>query len=293
MKISQLHIDGFGIWSGLELSALDEPLVVFHGENEAGKTTLMQFVRTVLYGFSSERRKRFLPPAKGGRVGGSLHVEESRQEFVVGRWLDASSDVETLEIHEADAGLSEPRVLELLLGGVDEAVFSSIFAFGLHEIQQLATLSDHAAADLLYQMTLGIDRVSLADVVRQLKSSRQQLLSEDGQQGEILRLAAERERLREEIRGLGDATAHYLDLIGQKSHLDGVAEKLATEETELDEHLRMLGFASQLEARWRSRQTLADQLSTLGPIPQVADDCLNRLDELKARRTTKKVGWSK
>ncbi len=67
MRIRQLHVDGFGIWTDLELDRLAQPLVVFYGENEAGKTTLMQFVRAMLYGFSPERRKRYLPPVHGGR----------------------------------------------------------------------------------------------------------------------------------------------------------------------------------------------------------------------------------
>ena len=73
MRITALEVDGFGVWSGLRLDHLSEGLNVFFGPNEAGKTTLMQFVRSVLYGFTSERR-RYLPPLGGGRPGGSIHV---------------------------------------------------------------------------------------------------------------------------------------------------------------------------------------------------------------------------
>ena len=53
MKISALEVDGFGVWSGLELADLSDELTVFYGVNEAGKTTLMQFVRTMFFGFSA------------------------------------------------------------------------------------------------------------------------------------------------------------------------------------------------------------------------------------------------
>ena len=56
MKISDLQIDGFGVWSDLKLERFSDGLTVFCGPNEAGKTTLMQFIRSVLYGFSTERR---------------------------------------------------------------------------------------------------------------------------------------------------------------------------------------------------------------------------------------------
>lgn len=62
MRITGLKVDGFGVWSGLELPELSDQLNVFYGPNEAGKTTLMQFVRSMLYGFAAERRGRYLPP---------------------------------------------------------------------------------------------------------------------------------------------------------------------------------------------------------------------------------------
>ena len=77
MKISALQIDGFGVWTGLKMEALSEKLNVFYGPNEAGKTTLMQFIRAVLYGFSEERR-HYLPPIHGGRPGGQQRDEPDR-----------------------------------------------------------------------------------------------------------------------------------------------------------------------------------------------------------------------
>ena len=59
MKFTELKIEGFGVWRELEIKGLSPGLNVFYGPNEAGKTTLMQFARAVLYGFSPERRDRF------------------------------------------------------------------------------------------------------------------------------------------------------------------------------------------------------------------------------------------
>ena len=50
MRITALEVDGFGVWSGLKLDKMVGGLNVFRTER-AGKTTLMQFIRTVLYGF--------------------------------------------------------------------------------------------------------------------------------------------------------------------------------------------------------------------------------------------------
>ena len=67
MRIKHIEIEGFGVWKGLTLEDLSDRATVIYGPNEAGKTTLMQFVRAVLYGFTPERRKRYLPPVYGVR----------------------------------------------------------------------------------------------------------------------------------------------------------------------------------------------------------------------------------
>ena len=47
MKITSLRIERFGVWEDLNLPKISRGLNVFFGPNEAGKTTLMQFIRPV------------------------------------------------------------------------------------------------------------------------------------------------------------------------------------------------------------------------------------------------------
>ena len=54
MRVKTIDIDGFGVWNGLALEDLSDHATVVYGRNEAGKTTLMQFVRAVLYGFTPD-----------------------------------------------------------------------------------------------------------------------------------------------------------------------------------------------------------------------------------------------
>ncbi len=73
MKLLALEIEGYGVWSGLKLQRMSEGLNVVYGPNEAGKSTLLHFIRSALYGFSPERR-RYLPPnpwRPAGRMAGS------------------------------------------------------------------------------------------------------------------------------------------------------------------------------------------------------------------------------
>ena len=109
MKIRALEVDGFGVWSGLKLDNLSEGLSVFFGPNEAGKTTLMQFVRSVLYGFTSQRG-RYLPPLRGGRPGGSLHVAGPNGSFQISRHQDQEDPDGDDEISLSPSDGTRPKV---------------------------------------------------------------------------------------------------------------------------------------------------------------------------------------
>src|SRR6202451_504766 len=51
MKIRSIEVGRFGVWQELSLAVPARGLALFYGPNEAGKTTLWRFIRSVLYGF--------------------------------------------------------------------------------------------------------------------------------------------------------------------------------------------------------------------------------------------------
>ena len=63
MRITSFHVDGFGALASLGEDALAPGLVVVHGPNEAGKSTLFDFLTGVLFGFPQRRdNARFHAP---------------------------------------------------------------------------------------------------------------------------------------------------------------------------------------------------------------------------------------
>src|SRR5690606_4611430 len=138
MRITDINIDRFGVWRDLSLPLNAEGVTVFYGPNEAGKSTLMRFVRGTLYGFNpdgarvtrhghSTEGKGTLRIAHDGKTH-SLHREASAGER--GR----------LRVDELDWGTRSDERLQTLLKGTSESMFENIFAIGLSELQELATL---------------------------------------------------------------------------------------------------------------------------------------------------------
>jgi uncharacterized protein YhaN len=222
VKITDLQIDGFGVWSALKLDQFSDGCTVFFGQNEAGKTTLMEFIRSVLYGYSAERRTRYLPPVRGGRAGGSLGLIGAGGQFVVKRTPVpglTGEDAGKLEVLSPNGTRQGQHILGTLLSGIDEQIFNNVFAVGLRELQELSTLDDTEAAAQLYKLTSGLDRVSLIDVMRDLDATRNRLLAVDGGKSELLELIDRREKLRAEIKDL-TATGHrWASLASQRTEL--------------------------------------------------------------------------
>jgi len=223
MRIKRIEIDGFGVWKGLTLDELSDHATVIYGPNEAGKTTLMQFVRAVLYGLTPDRRKRYLPPVHGGDPGGQLKVANEFGWFTLhrtGSVEDLIDNQGAIEIIDDRGEQREASQLQALLAGVDEATYNNVFAVGLKEIQELGSLDDTAAADYLYRLTSGLDRVSLVDVMREVQAARDRLLSRDEKgPSQIPQLIERREKLREQIDDLSRKTGRWKDLATQRANL--------------------------------------------------------------------------
>ncbi|MFN5275115.1 MAG: ATP-binding protein, partial [Planctomycetota bacterium] len=204
MKIRDVQIDGFGVWSGLSVDSMPEGMTVFYGPNEAGKTTLMNFLRTMFYGFTPERRARYLPPVHGGKPGGAMRVTGPGGGYEIARraTLNDASVFGQLTVTSSDGITQGQHRLTSLLGNVDESIFTNVFAIGLRELQELSTLDDTAAADELYKLSSGLDRVSLVDVIRQLRTARSTIASASDENAQLQSMLAKREKLRDEIEQL-------------------------------------------------------------------------------------------
>lgn len=284
MKITDISISGFGTWSGLELRSLSEGLNVFYGPNEAGKTTLMHFVRAVFFGFSAERSARYLPPLAGGRPGGWLQLSSGDVSYSASRFADDAFHAGGLTIARGDRQLPDAKeTLAALLGEVDAPTFNNVFVFGLDEIQELATLGDTRAAEELYGLALGLDRVSLVDVLKELEGSRERLLATDERPSLIGQLLGQRERLQAEVTELHQSASRYLSLAAERSRLDTELSALEAEHTGWEEQSRRIALARALGERWQRRSLLADQLERLGTADAFPADGLERLERIEAR----------
>jgi uncharacterized protein YhaN len=283
MKIHALKIDGYGVWTGLRIERIPHGISVIFGPNEAGKTTLLQFIRSMLYGFSAERRLRF-PPVHGGRPGGIMDASGPQGRFEIARHLQADDpNAEQIALSAPDGTRQGEHLIKLLLANIDEAIFNNVFAVELREMQELATLGNTQAAEFLYNLTAGLDRVSLVEIMRELEAMRRRILDSDGKPSQVTQLWAEREKLRSEIEELGNLTHRFGQLIAQRGQIDGELGRLEEEKNRLQHQLCAAELALTLRDRWLRRKAVREQLTALGTLPPISQGNIERLDALNAR----------
>ena len=280
MRIRSIRIDGFGVWRDLELEDLSGQATVFYGPNEAGKTTLMQFVRSMLYGFSPARKQRYLPPLGGGRPGGALSIDTAAGRCEISRWHERGS---AAVVTAPDGTQQGEPALAALLGGIDEAIFNNVYACGLREIQELGTLTDTEAARHLYDLTTGLDRVSLVDVQRELAASRERLLADEGRPSVIARLLSEQARLVTELDTARTGMARYLRLAAERTTLAADVAVAEQQHRMAESELRLLDIAAAIRPKWVDRIDVAAQLEAMPPVSNVPTGAVERLQRLHRR----------
>src|SRR5260370_41074904 len=174
MRIGGWHIDGFGLFNDFEVN-LSDGLTVFLGPNEAGKSTLLGFLRAMLFGFPSRRsRAPQYPPLRGGRHGGRLILCGPQGEVIVER---VAARKHGLRLN-GRAGLDED--LRAVLGGADENVFCSVFAFSLLEMQSFEWLQADQIRERIFSAGIAGAGASARKVIETLEGEATAILRPPG-----------------------------------------------------------------------------------------------------------------
>lgn len=158
MKITDLQLQQYGIYQDVSWRPVQGQLVVVMGENESGKTTLLNFIRDMLFGY---RRGMWR-----GRQGNLGFLRDNGEAWRVYRdekngWFEDSR------------GETYAEELPLVWWhGLNRAMYEKIFAVGLEDLQGTGFLSQDDVSRFL--MIQGGDR--LADAKAGLSARMEELL---------------------------------------------------------------------------------------------------------------------
>ena len=268
MKIRQLHINRFGHFNECDLVFPGDGLQVIYGPNEAGKTTLLEFLRGLLFDFPARTPYDF--GGQGEMAGvATLNLRDTREVEL--RRRKGNKDKVAVKLAGQPTDLDDAGWLKLL-DHADRGLFESVFAFGLDQLSQgEATLKHESLKSALFGGSLG-GTSSPDKVAVELTRQADDLFKKGGSKPAINALLAELKKLAKEIKDRS--------LRPEKFHEAEAAVTKASERAEaLDQQVRLLRSEhSKIEKLvrawpkwWELKQQRGERLGLVTPVGLTVD----------------------
>lgn len=288
MKIIGLHIYGYGIFKDFRLlpdRLAGSPLLIY-GPNEAGKSTLMSFIRGVLFGFKNEGSKPV--PIQGGRRGGYLLLKNAAGDILrverTGR-----QDGRVVVVLPDGAQRDEKFLSTDLLRGVSPVLYRNIFAIGMDELRRLGDLKKDEVSTHIYGAGTGVSPGKLTQATNYLYTRARDLFNPRGRVQEVNKLIKKVRDIDQGIKRLEQEPAGYWELKDELAELEREYAGLESKRRSLKKRKNQLHDLVKARVLWVKKKNLKEQLSKLNPVDDFPPGGISRLEKLLERRNHRRV----
>jgi uncharacterized protein YhaN len=235
MRIDKFEIKGFGKFNNRTF-ALDRGINMIYGPNEAGKTTLQWFIRSMLYGLKNGRQsgggftqglKRF-EPWMGGQYGGAMsYTLDNGSKYRVERdFLSGSVSIFDGSYNDITGTFSIDRDKQPMFAqkhlGMDESTFERTVLIRQRGIRLDENDSAALAACLANVSTTGLEDVSLAKAEKALNDALKNNIGTERTRSQPL------DKLEARLKQLESEYAGAKELLEQKSSTRDELQKVRT-----------------------------------------------------------------
>jgi uncharacterized protein YhaN len=247
IDIRAIHIAGFGKWRDRRFE-LEQPAVLLFGGNEAGKSTLLAFIRFMLFGSPPRKGSPdLIEPWSGTEAGGWLELADGEgRKYRLERFARVQpgkrSAAERSRIVLPDGSHGPDSLPAKLLGGLTAELYRNLFAFSLRELQELSSLQSDEIGSYLFSSGLGIAPAAIRSAEKELEAEMDELFRPRGQNRQLNIAWRQLEQAERELSAAKEQLSAYNRL---KISLAGCEERIAMEE----EGLRQL----EQRERWLRR----------------------------------------
>lgn len=265
MRIRSVRIDSFGAFRNRRFDDLDPGLTVIYGKNEAGKTTLMEFIRCTL--FPSQRRKRYPAPSKSDS--GMILLD-----------TDAGERIELVRdggnVREADGGRLPAEMTHL-----DECTYRSVFAMTPDDLRDSGVIS---SGDIRRRFVIVPGGDSIQSVLKSIEDERSEYMSPEKRTGrKIHAKISELKDLDERIAESSSVGTDYSDLFARKTILESGITELGKDSAAYSEQRKAANLRASQESNVRKLSALRDERESLSASEAVMPDDKGTYSGLKTR----------
>lgn len=265
LRIDTLRVRRFGHFSDFSLE-LGPGLHLMYGPNEAGKSTLLAFLRAMLFGFEKRGHpERYAPTDEDTPSGGELRLLTASGALTVRRTATARGKrSESLTVLGPQGEpVSEERLKEAR-GHVTRELFFDVFAFRLEELAGFEQLTEQRGASeaLVAASMRGARR--LPEAMARLRKNAELLYKPAGVNPELNVKLRELEEVQEQLRQEGNRPALYFAM---RDKLEALGAESRALESRLHEERRELERWERLESALGEVTALAAARAELETLP--------------------------
>ncbi|WP_456276035.1 AAA family ATPase [Bacillus sp. AK128] len=278
MIIKHIHIYGYGKLVDYQLDITDR----FHtiiGENEAGKSTIMSFIHSILFGFPlrNQQENRY-EPREGMKFGGKITFETDQHVvFTIERVSGKAAGEVTVYFEDGTVGGEDE--LTQLLNGMNKKLFTSIFSFGLQGLQDIQSINgDELSQYLLSTSILGNDQI--IELEKKLTKEMELLFKPSGKKPELNQDLEATARLAQQVHAAKAQAGEYQILITEEYRLDSEIKEVKKELQELRLLTNSLDVFEQYIPLKTELTSIQTQKKQLGEPPNIPIDGLKRMEQI-------------
>lgn len=267
-------MEGFGCFENCSLpeDGLAAGLNVIIGPNEAGKSTLLDFVRFTLFGYPSGRSSR-REPLRGGNHGGTIIYKVDNVVFRMYRGPGRNN----FQLTTTDGQNCPETASETHFAGITKETFQDIFAFSLQELQSAKSLE--SGSDLLFSATVGqaAPRIRRAEDV--LNHRAEKLFRERARAGPsaplLAQLATKAREIERQLAELRQSAVGITLQLARRTTLQAKLQKTKEHQATLQQRRldiqRVIDGWPHRQAKTDSEQRLASELPLVAFVGEIRD----------------------
>ena len=277
MNITDIKIQRYGVWRDLNLPVHPRGLTVIHGPNEAGKSTIMRFVRGIFHGFPEQSRAHGSLAQRAG-WGGTLELKDGDETLEVWRRIDEQGKRQ-FHCHTEQHSLSESE-FAARLGRVDANLFRSIYSLGLKELRELSSLQSDQVSEYIYGTSLGLVGQRLMNAEAGTRKRSRELLNPEKRTGRLFDLSGEYNSLGDALARSERVMSQYRETLTDADRWEHSRNDIEVRIENLERERRNLRYMHRVWNPWKRQQELQRELLEYDELLNFPSDGIRQLELL-------------
>ncbi|BDR60760.1 ATP-binding protein [Lactobacillus xylocopicola] len=266
MKLTKIKIINFGQFSNFTFDLTAGDLTVFFGANEAGKSTIVAFVKQVMFGFhlakhSSDFFEDYQPLARVSTMGGSLFfASETGDDFELERLYASGkgSKLGTLTVKRNGQVVPEAVFFDQIKN-IDGDFYADSFIFNQDMLAKVFKLQQTDLLERIYYLGAS-NSDQLIDLRADFAKKASALFKKSGTNPPLNRLLKQLKAEEEEVNESAGEFTDYQELAAKLQEQKKLLAKLESELADLQKKYKRIDHLKKLLPTYRKLTDLKGQV---------------------------------